>query len=140
MRICDAQTSGGESEALASLIVACVAQAARDIDEGVPFVDPPPRLVEENMWRAIRFGLDGKMVDFELGEEYPSAGIADRLAAWTAPVRAELGIELCFPERNGAQRQRAQIEAGASREEVYAATVRETSETYAQEVTICEGA
>jgi len=140
VRICDAQTSGSESEALASLIVACVAQAARDVDEGVPFVDPPQRLVEENMWRAIRFGLDGRMVDFELGEEYPAAAIADRLAAWTAPVRSELGIDVCFPERNGAQRQRAQIEAGASREEVYAAAVRETSETFAQEVTVCEGA
>lgn len=140
VRICDAQVSGGESEALTSLIVACVAQAARDVDEGAPFVDPPPRLVEENMWRAIRFGLDGKMVDFEMGEEYPSAAIADRLLAWTAPVRGELGIEPSFPERNGAQRQRAQIDAGASREEVYAATVRETSETYAQEVTVCEGA
>ena len=40
VRICDAQTTAAESEALAALIVACVAQAARDIDEGVPFEEP----------------------------------------------------------------------------------------------------
>lgn len=136
VRICDAQISGAESEALASLIVACVAQAARDVDEGVPFADPPQRLVEENMWRAIRFGLDGMMVDFEREREYPSAEIAERLGAWTAPVRSELGIDFVFPERNGAQRQRAMIAAGASREEVFAAVVKETSQTYAQEVTV----
>ena len=36
-------------------------------------------------------------------------------------MRAELGIEPAFPERNGAQRQRRMIEAGATREEVFAA-------------------
>ena len=56
-------------------------------------------------------------------EEYPAREAIERLAAWTAPVRAELGIELAFPERNGAQRQRAMIEAGATREEVFAASV-----------------
>src|SRR5205085_5756180 len=56
VRICDAQSTASESEALAALIVGAVLQAARDVDEGVPFVDPAPRLIEENMWRAIRFG------------------------------------------------------------------------------------
>ncbi|HEY7829496.1 MAG TPA: YbdK family carboxylate-amine ligase [Solirubrobacteraceae bacterium] len=136
VRICDAQTTAAESEALAALMVACVVQAARDIDEGRPFADPAPRLIEENMWRAIRFGLDGKLVDLERGVEYPAREVIERLAAWTAPVRGELGIELAFPERNGAQRQRAMIEAGASREDVFAATVRETTQTYAQEVAV----
>jgi glutamate---cysteine ligase / carboxylate-amine ligase len=136
VRICDAQSSASESEALASLIVACVAQAARDVDEGVPFSDLAPRLVEENMWRAIRFGLDGNMIDFGSGKEYPAAAIVERLAEWTEPVRVEIGMDLAFPERNGAQRQRAMIEAGAPPEEVYAACVRETRQTYAQEVTV----
>lgn len=136
MRICDAQSNGAESEALAGLIVACIAQAARDIDEGVPHVDVPGRLIEENMWRAIRFGLDGRMVDLARLEEYPSAAIVERLATWTAPVRAELGIEPAFPERNGAQRQRAMIDAGAGHEEIFAATVKETRQTYAQEVAV----
>src|SRR5580704_18738782 len=98
IRICDAQATARESDALAALIVACVAQAARDVDEAVPFTDPPPRLIEENMWRAIRFGLDGRLIDLERGEEYPARAAIERLLAWTAPVRAELGIEPVFPE------------------------------------------
>jgi carboxylate-amine ligase len=136
VRICDAQTTAAESEALAALMVACVAQAARDVDEGVPFSDPAPRLVEENMWRAIRFGLDGRLLDLQRGEEYPARAAIERLASWTAPLRGELGIELAFPERNGAQRQRALAQAGATREEVFAAAVAETLNTYAQEVAV----
>ena len=49
-------------------------------------------------------------------------------------MRAELGLEPALPELNGAQRQRRMIEAGAGMDEVFAATVRETRETYAQEV------
>jgi carboxylate-amine ligase len=134
MRICDVQATAGESDALAGLIVACVAQAARDLDDGVPHADPPGRLIEENMWRAIRHGLDGRMIDLERSREYPSAEIGERLLAWTAPVRAELGIEPALPEANGAQRQRRMLEAGASVEEVYASCVRETRATYSQEV------
>jgi glutamate---cysteine ligase / carboxylate-amine ligase len=136
VRICDVQPTAQESDALAALMVACVAQARRDVDEGVPFSDPPARLIEENMWRAIRFGLDGKLIDLELAEEYPARAAIERLALWTAPVRTELGIELAFPERNGAQRQRRMIEAGASREEVFAAVVNETRATYSEEVAV----
>jgi glutamate---cysteine ligase / carboxylate-amine ligase len=136
VRICDAQATARESDALASLMVACIAQATRDVDEGVPFVDPTPRLIEENMWRAIRFGLDGKLIDLPGDEEYPARQAIERLAAWTAPIRAELGIELAFPEHNGAQRQRLMIEAGATREEVFAASVQETTQTYAEEVPV----
>jgi carboxylate-amine ligase len=136
VRICDAQSTAGESEALAGLIVACVAQAARDVDEGVSFSDPPQRLIEENMWRAIRYGLDGRMVDLDRADEYPAGSIVERLAGWTEPIRSELGIELAFPERNGAQRTRRMIEAGATPEEAFAVSVRETLQTYSEEVTV----
>jgi glutamate---cysteine ligase / carboxylate-amine ligase len=136
VRICDAQATAQESEALASLMVACIAQAMRDIDEGVPFEHPAPRLVEENMWRAIRHGLDGRMIDLAAAEEYPAREAIDRLLEWTEPVRAELGTDPSFPERNGSQRQRAMIAAGASREEVFAASVAETARTYAAGVQV----
>ena len=136
VRICDAQSTASESEALASLMAACIAQAARDVDEGVRFTDPAPRLIEENLWRAIRYGLDGRLIDLEQACEYPAREAIERLCAWTAPVRAELAIDPAFPERNGAQRQRQLIEAGASREEVFAATIEETRTTYAQEVRV----
>lgn len=134
IRICDAQGTSAESEALAGLMVACVAQAARDVDTAVPWADAPPRLIEENLWRAIRYGLDGRLIDLERVEEYPAAEATARLLEWTAPMRSELGIEPALSEANGAQRQRRMIETGAAMEEVFAASVRETRETYAQEV------
>ncbi len=136
LRICDAQATAQESEALASLMVACIAQAARDVDDGVPHSEQPQRLIEENMWRATRFGLDGRLIDLDRAEEYPGRAAIERLAAWTEPMRGELGIELAFPERNGAQRQRRMIDAGAAREEVFAASVQETLESYPQEVPV----
>jgi glutamate---cysteine ligase / carboxylate-amine ligase len=136
VRICDVQATAQESDALAGLMVACIAQAVRDADEGVPLEDPPPRLIEENMWRAIRFGLDGQLIDLGPGVEYPARKAIERLLAWTAPVRAQLAIDPVFPERNGAQRQRQMIEAGATREEVFAASVGETRVSYQEEVTV----
>jgi carboxylate-amine ligase len=133
VRICDAQSSAPEAEALSGLIVACVAQAARDEDERVPFADHPRRFLEENFWRAIRHGQDGALIDLDRGVEFPAASAGERLLAWTAPVRAELGIDPVFPAMNGAQRQRRAIDAGADMREVYAASVKETRQTYVQE-------
>jgi len=134
VRICDAQITAAESEGLASLVVACVGQALRDIDEGVPFDDPPHRLVEENVWRAIRYGLDGRMIDLARGVEVPARAAVDELWTWTAPARAEARIDVALQGPTGAQRQRAALLEGADLREVYADTVRETMTTYAQEV------
>src|ERR671924_2387451 len=121
LRICDAQTSAADSTAMVELIAACIAQAALDHDDGVPFDDPPNRLVEENFWRAIRYGLDGKLIDLDRVEEYSAAALPDRLLAWTAPARAALGgVEPLLPEENGAQRQRRAVEAGAPVQEGFA--------------------
>lgn len=130
VRICDAQGTAAESEALSGLIVACVLQAARDQDEGVPFADPAPRLIEENMWRAIRHGRDGRLIDLDRAAEYPAADAVARLLDWSAPVRAEHRIDPVFPDLNGAQRQRALCAEGASLREVYTAVVEETRRTF----------
>jgi glutamate---cysteine ligase / carboxylate-amine ligase len=82
------------------------------------------------MWRAIRRGQDGELIDLDRAETYPAAEAAARLANWTAPVRAELGLEVSLPELNGAQRQRRMIEAGAAPYEVYAKCVEEARATY----------
>jgi carboxylate-amine ligase len=134
VRICDAQTLAAESEALAALVTACVLQAALDEDAGRPGADVPGRLIEENLWRAIRWGLDGKLLDLETGDEYPAPEVLERLAGWTAPARAEHGIELGSLAPNGAQRQRRLIDAGVPMEEVFAGATRETRETYAPQV------
>jgi len=133
MRICDAQTRGDDSTALAALITSCVAQAALDHDEGVPFDDPPRRMIEENLWRAIRYGLHGKLIDLDRAEEYPAAAALDRLLAWTAPARGVLGIDPGMPDENGAQRQKRALAEGATIEDIYAAEVALTQRTYAAE-------
>ncbi len=134
VRICDAQSTAAEADGLAALIVACVAQAARDFDGGVPFVSLPGRMIEENLWRAIRYGLDGELLDLDRGgETYPAAQALERLLRWSAPARAELGIEVELPALGGAQRQRRRREGGMSLPEVYAATVADTLRTYGED-------
>jgi carboxylate-amine ligase len=49
-------------------------------------------------------------------------------------MRSELALDPVLPALNGAQRQRRAIDAGASMEEIYASTVQETRQSYAQEV------
>jgi glutamate---cysteine ligase / carboxylate-amine ligase len=130
LRICDAQTSGDDSFALAGLLIGAIAQAALDEDEGVPFDAHPPRLVEENFWRAIRHGLDGKLIDLSRREEYPAAALPDRLLQWTAPARSALGIDIALPAETGAQRQRRVLREGGSIEDAFAAEVELTHSTY----------
>jgi glutamate---cysteine ligase / carboxylate-amine ligase len=125
VRVCDAQTTAPEADALAELMVACVAQALREVDAGATPPDLPPRLIEENMWRAIRYGQDGRLLDLEAPriEEFPANEALDRLKAWT-------GADISLPGLNGAQRQRRMIDAGATPYEVYTKCVEETRTTY----------
>ncbi len=110
---------------MTQLIVACVAQAAREVDGGWN-EEVPARLIEENMWRAIRHGLDGRLLDLEAErvEEYEASEAIERLCAWAGIDRVAL------PDLNGAQRQRRMLDAGATPAEVYAECVRETQATY----------
>jgi carboxylate-amine ligase len=130
VRICDAQSSGDESLALGGLLVACVAQSALDYDEGC--LAPPLRAreVEENLWRAIRYGLDGRMIDFDRGEEIEAAEAVEQLLSWTAPAREALSIDDPVIGPNGAQRARSGLAAGSSVEEIYAEAVAETAATF----------
>jgi glutamate---cysteine ligase / carboxylate-amine ligase len=128
-RICDAQTRAEDSTALAGLIVACIAQTALDYDDGALPEPVQGRYIEENMWRAIRHGMEGRMIDFERREEFDARGIPDRLLEWTAPARAQLGIEPALPDEYGVHRQRRVADIG----EAFAAEVELTHQTYARE-------
>ncbi len=133
VRICDAQTRGEESFALAGLVAACIAQTALDYDEhgydgaGAPLRD---REIEENLWRAIRHGMSGRLIDFRRGEEIEARAALDAVLAWTGPARSALGIEPRLPEQNGAQRSRQALDAGVAIEDVYRDAVGETHRTY----------
>lgn len=133
VRICDAQTRGEESFQLAGLIAACIAQTAIDYDEhgyegrGAPLAD---REIEENLWRAIRYGAGGRMVDFRRGEELPTRAVLEEVLVWTEPARAQLGLDLALPERNGAERAREALDSGVAIEDIYRDAVAETRRTY----------
>jgi carboxylate-amine ligase len=143
VRICDAQTRGDEAFALAGLISACIAQAAIDFDERgygggqAPLAD---REIEENLWRAIRYGLSGRMVDFRRGVEVEAREALDTVLAWVEPARSQLEIDLQLPDRNGAQRARAGFDAGIAIEDIYRDAVAETRRTYAGEKQAAEPA
>src|SRR5437764_5948054 len=126
IRICDAQPDLGESRSLAALGYALTARIARALDEGEPLPDLPPRLLEENLWRAIRHGLAGELIDFERGEAVPARARLEQLVEWVAPVADEIGVGgyLAIPAQNAAERQRARYEEGATLAEIYAEQVR----------------
>jgi carboxylate-amine ligase len=133
VRICDAQTRGDESFNLASLIAACVVQVATELDEGRSPEPLREREIEENLWRAIRHGMDGEMIDFRERRVVPTRDVLERILEWTAPARQTLGVEVALPEQNGAQRAYARFAEGAPIEEIYRRSVEETRRTYAPE-------
>jgi carboxylate-amine ligase len=122
IRICDAQPDLGEAQSLAALAYSLAARCARAVDEGEPLPSLPHRLLEENFWRAIRYGLPGELIDFERGEPVPARARIEQLIEWVSPVAEETGAAqfLAVPAANSAERQRARWQDGASLEEVYA--------------------
>jgi carboxylate-amine ligase len=126
VRICDAQPEIAEARSLVALIYSLTARIARALDEGEPMPSWPHRLLEENLWRAIRHGLAGELIDFERGESIPARARIEQLVEWVQPVADELGASqwLTVPERNAAERQIARHEEGASMEEIFAEQVR----------------
>ena len=126
VRIADAQPDLGESRSLAALAFSLVARCARAIDEGEPLVWQPHRMIEENLWRAIRWGLSGEMIDLASGEVRPTRAAVEKLIEWVMPVAEELGSApfLAVPEQNSAERQIARFEEGAGLQEIYAELVR----------------
>jgi carboxylate-amine ligase len=133
VRICDAQSRGEESFGLAALMAACIAQTALDHDDGRLGEPQSQREIEENLWRAIRYGMDGKLIDFATASEIEAAAALERLLAWTEPARDALGLEVALPELNGAQRAIRAREQGESIESIYREAVAETRRTYVPE-------
>ena len=132
IRICDAQTTAQQSTALAGLMVATVAQTALDLDSG-RFDDTEPLLdreIEENLWRAIRFGLEGRMVDFRQGREVDTRQALDDLLARTSEARDGLGIEVEPPEVDGATSSRRLLADGLDLRQAFGEQVEETWATF----------
>ncbi|MBI4172047.1 MAG: YbdK family carboxylate-amine ligase [Actinobacteria bacterium] len=128
IRICDGQPDLGEAQSLAAFAASLAARIARAHDEGEPLPDLPHRLIEENFWRAIRYGLSGELIDFERGEAIPARARLEQLLEWVLPLAEEIGAAayLAIPERNAAERQIARHDEGWSLEEIYAEQVGAT--------------
>jgi carboxylate-amine ligase len=128
IRICDGQPELAEAQSLAAFATSLVARVARAYDEGAPVEPLPHRLIEENFWRAIRWGLPGELIDFALGEAIPARQRIEELIEWVQPAAEEIGAApyLAVPEQNAAERQIERFEQGATLEEIYTEQVRAT--------------
>jgi glutamate---cysteine ligase / carboxylate-amine ligase len=126
IRICDAQPDLGEAQALAAFAYSLALRSLRAFDEGEPLPDLPNRLLEENLWRAIRWGLPGELIDFDRGEPVPARARIEQLVEWVAPVAEETGAAafLSVPQANAAERQQARWAEGARLEQIYEEQVR----------------
>ncbi len=125
IRICDAQPDLAEARSLAALCHALTVRIARALDEGEPLPDYPRRLTEENLWRAIRYGLSGELIDLSTGEVRPARAHLERLLEWVLPAAEEVGAApyLAIPTANAAERQIARHREGATLEEIYSEQV-----------------
>jgi glutamate---cysteine ligase / carboxylate-amine ligase len=147
LRNADALADVRESLGVMAYAYALSARRLRAIDEGEPLPELRGRHIEENMWRAIRWGLSGELIDYERGmASVPAAERVRAQLADAAPEIAALGLapyleplERMLVDGNSAQRSIAALEAGATLEELFADQVRVTRESVgtalAQEVT-----
>ena len=127
IRICDGQPDLAEAQALAALMFALAARVARAVDEGEPLPEHPHRLLEENLWRAIRYGLSGDLIDLDTGQVRPARAEIERMIEWSLPVAEELGVAsfLTVPAVSAAERQIVRYEAGETLAEIYAQEILE---------------
>jgi carboxylate-amine ligase len=128
IRICDGQPELAEAQSLAAFAASLVARVARAYDDGRPVEPLPHRMIEENLWRAIRWGLPGELIDFDRGESIPARQRLEELIEWVQPAAEEIGAApyLSVPQQNAAERQIERFEAGASLDEIYAEQIGAT--------------
>jgi carboxylate-amine ligase len=113
-RVCDMPTRVDETVALAALIQAVVAKLARLRAGNLGFRHYPRALIMENRWRAMRYGIDGNLIDFGKGTEVPMRTLAEELLEFVDDVVDDLGsrdaiktVDTILREGTGADRQLA---------------------------------
>jgi glutamate---cysteine ligase / carboxylate-amine ligase len=133
VRICDGQTEMGETLAVAALMLACIAAFAADHDAGRPLPAHARGLIEENLWRAERHGLEGRLIDLDRGVERSAPEAIEALLEWSAPVHEPLGlgpflagVPDMLSRGNGAMRQVARLAELGDVRAVHAEVVERT--------------
>ena len=90
-RICDVPTAPRATIAIAALAQAVIVKLYKLRTRNLGFRLYHRRLIEENKWRAARWGLDGKLVDFGRGQEVAMRDLALELLEFIDDVVDELG-------------------------------------------------
>ena len=89
-RVCDIPMRADETIALAALIQATVAKLYKLYTQNQGFRLYRRALIMENKWRAARYGLDGKMIDFGKQTEVPARDLVHEYLAFIDDVVDEL--------------------------------------------------
>jgi carboxylate-amine ligase len=90
-RVCDIPTRVDDTIAIAALFQAIVAKLNKLIDKNLGFRLYRRILLQENKWRAVRWGLDGKMIDFGKQKEVPVRDLILELLEFVDDVLDDLG-------------------------------------------------
>src|SRR5213592_1135849 len=90
-RVCDMPTRLDETICLAALMQAICAKLLQLRSRNLGFRKYMPALIAENKWRAIRYGLDGKLIDFGKQAEVPMRDLAVELLEFVDDVVDDLG-------------------------------------------------
>jgi len=89
-RICDIPTRVDDTIAIAALFQAIVAKLYKLMDSNMGFRLYRRMLIQENKWRAVRYGLQGKMIDFGKNKEVPVVDLIRELLDFVDDVVDEL--------------------------------------------------
>ena len=90
-RICDIPTRVDDTIAIAALFQAIVAKLYKLIEQNLGFRLYRRMLIQENKWRAVRYGLEGKLIDFGKNKEVPVVDLIRELLDFVDDVVDELG-------------------------------------------------
>jgi carboxylate-amine ligase len=90
-RMCDVTTKVEEAVAIAALTQAVVVKLHRLYKENMGFRLYQRALIEENKWRAARYGIEGKLIDFGKEEEVPMRSLIPELLEFVDDVVDDLG-------------------------------------------------
>lgn len=134
-RICDGQPDFARSVALCGLMVALSADFARRYDAGEPMPEHPARDLEENLWRAIRWGMSGELIDLAARRSIPAAERLEQLLEQVSQTARELGIEPHLQplrEPTLSQRMGELMDAGADPRELWPQVVESTHRSAAE--------
>ncbi|MEP6938061.1 MAG: carboxylate-amine ligase [Chthoniobacterales bacterium] len=136
VRVCDAQSRVDDTLAIAALIQALIAKLFKLQRQNLTFRIYRRRLIDENRWRASRYGLDGKMIDFGRESEAETRSLISELLEFVAPEVEKLGsqremahVERILREGTGADRQLAVYERAGEMRAVVDQIVDETYES-----------